>query len=70
MRAVLTARVVPPGVNARSHGIATTCGRRLHRPLGRQRLQSCPLMDRLPGHWAQLDVKPTNSPPVTFTARL
>ena len=37
------------GINAGNHGTATTSDRRLHRALGRQRLQSCPLMDRLSG---------------------
>ena len=35
------------GINAGNHGTATTLDRRLHRALGRQRLQYCPLMDPL-----------------------
>ena len=37
--------------------IATTSDRRLDRALGRQRLQSCPLMDRLPGERQPSDVQ-------------
>ena len=37
------------GINAGNHGTATTSDRRLQRALGRQQLQSCPLMDRRPG---------------------